>query len=246
MTPFDYPPDAPVTLRETMAPANRRAWSALASPGTWWTGAERVAIADELRRAEHCALCRDRKQVLSAASVQGEHDTGGVLPAPAVEAVHKITTDPARLSRPWVESLFRDGLDDTHYVEIVGVLTCVLSVDDLHRGLGLPLEPLPEPRPGDPERRRPSGATDEGAWLPTVPQERLDPPDADIYGDRPYAPFIIRAMSLVPAEVRHLMNVHDAHYLTTEEMREGRGRTLSRAQIELIAARVSAVNECYY
>jgi hypothetical protein len=243
---FDYPASAPATLREIMAPANRRCWDAIAAPGTWWTGAERVAIADETRRAEDCQLCLERKAALSAAAVQGEHDSGGVLPATAVEAIHKIVTDSARLSRQWVEGLLDDGLSDAQYVEIVGVLSNVMSVDDLHRGLGLPLEPLPEPLPGEPSRHRPAGAVDEGAYVFTVPNgDALEPMDKDIYPGG-YAPFIIRAMSLVPNQVRELWNVHDAHYLTHEEMGEQKGRTLSRSQIELIAARVSAVNECYY
>jgi hypothetical protein len=246
MVAFQYP-ETPVSFREVIAPAHRDWWDALARPGTWWTGAERVAIAAETRRAEECALCRERKQALSIAGVSGEHDRGDVLPPPAVEAVHRVVTDASRLSSAWLQSLYNAGLTDAQYVELVGVATCVLSVDDTHRGLGLPVEPLPEPVPGEPSRRRPPGAEFEGAWVPTVPRGGFHPEDPDVYGgeDDP-VPFIIRALSLVPEAGRASRRLANAQYLTRDEMRGGKGRTLSRAQIELIAARVSAINECYY
>lgn len=244
---FNYS-KSPSALRERIAPAHRRAWVTFARPGTWWSGHQRVAIVSEMRRAEGCALCRDRKAALSAAAVAGQHEGDDVLPAAAVEAVHKITTDPGRLSRGWLESLFADGLEDTQYVELVGVVTRALSIDDFHRGLGLPLERLPTPEAGEPERRRPTGAAEEGAWLPTVSPDRLDPADKDLYEDyhfpTPY--FAIRALSLVPAEVRHVLDLNNAQFLTRSEFHGELGRTLSHPQILLIGARVSVINECFY
>jgi alkylhydroperoxidase family enzyme len=213
----------------------------------WWDGAERVAIAREVRIAEDCRLCRARKHALSPGAVHGAHDTTASLPGAAVEAIHRIVTDTARLSRTWFEALRGQGLDDAHYVELVGVVVSVLSIDEFHRGLGLALEPLPVPETGNAERRRPSGAADEGAWVPTVPPAALDEPDADIYGGAPHAANVIRALSLVPTEVRVLADLHGAHYLSIAEMRNfNPDRALSRAQMELIAARVSALNECFY
>lgn len=244
---FDYTTtDLPIPDRITEA--HRRAWERLQHPGMWWTSAQRIAIVEELRNAEHCQLCADRKAALSAPSVTGEHNATTDLPAAAIEAVHKIATDPGRLSREWLESLLGGDLTDAAYVELVGLLTTTISIDDIHRGLGLDLEPLPAPAPGEPERRRPTGATDEGSWVPTVPPDQLDPEDADIYHGAPFAPNVIRALSLVPPEVTYLADLHGAHYLSFDEMRlaEGLDRTLSRPQLELVAARVSAVNECFY
>lgn len=244
---FDYSA-TPYSIPDRIPTAHRDAWERLAKPGMWWTGAERVALAQEARNAEDCALCADRRDALSAPSVAGEHTSTTDLAAPAIEAVHKIVTDPGRLSRDWLLGLMSDGLDDAAYVEIVSVLISVLSIDDVHRGLGLGLEPLPSPEPGEPERRRPTGATDEGSWVHTVPATALDPEDADIYSGRPRAANVIRALSLVPAAVRALSALSAAHYLSGEEMQQfdGLDRTLSRAQIEFVAARVSAVNECFY
>jgi hypothetical protein len=239
--------DVAIAIPERVTGPHRKVWAKLAGPGSWWTGAERVAIADESRRALDCAFCAERREALSAGAVEGEHDSGGVLPAVAVEAVHKIVTDSARLSLAWYEGLVADGLSDAHYSELVGLLVAVFSIDEFHRGIGAALEPLPEAEPGEPERRRPSGATMEGAWLATVPADALDPEDADIYGGGRHAPNVVRALSLVPENVRTLGDLHGAHYLSYDEMRiMEKIRDLSRSQMELVAARTSAVNECFY
>ena len=56
---------SPVRVRDDLVSAHRRAWARLAEPGEWWTGAVRLAIAEETRAATDCALCRDRKEALS-------------------------------------------------------------------------------------------------------------------------------------------------------------------------------------
>ena len=231
-----------------MPATHRVAWARLGQPGLWWSGAQRIAIAEETRNAEDCELCAARRDALSTRSISGTHFATTDLPQPAIEAIHRIVTDPGRLSREWLSGLIADGLEDAAYVELVGILTTVISIDDVHRGLGMELEPLPEGEAGVPSRRRPSGATDEGSWVQTVPANALDPEDADIYGGGPFAANVIRALSLVPPAVRMLGELSGAHYLTYQEMGqiEGLDRTLTRAQIEFIAARVSAINECFY
>ena len=60
---------------------------------------------------------------------------------------------------------------------------------------------------------------------------------------------VIRAMSLVPDSVRLLLGLSKAHYLPLHLVPapgERGGRALDRAQIELIAGRVSALTECFY
>ncbi|MBW2373442.1 MAG: hypothetical protein JRF70_13000, partial [Deltaproteobacteria bacterium] len=51
---------APVPVREDIRDSQQRVWKHLASPGSWFTGAERLAIAAESRNAPECRLCRDR------------------------------------------------------------------------------------------------------------------------------------------------------------------------------------------
>jgi hypothetical protein len=36
---------APIAVRDDLAAAHTRAWARIGRPGTWWDGAQRVAIA---------------------------------------------------------------------------------------------------------------------------------------------------------------------------------------------------------
>ena len=143
---------APVAVRADIQAAHTTVWRKLAEPGTWWTGAERLAIAAEVRKAATCRLCAARKTALSPSAVEGGHDTAGRLPTAVAEMVHRVTTDSARLSREWYEGLAAQGLPDTHYVEALGVLVRTISIDTFCRALGIPCHPLPSPVAGAPSR----------------------------------------------------------------------------------------------
>ncbi len=242
MLPFDYDAST-IPVRAEISAAHRRAWRHLAGPGTWWTGEERVALAAEVRNAALCPLCEERKAAVSPGSLRGEHRSLGALPEGAVEVAHRLTTDPGRLSKAWFEAIRAGGLSEGHYVESVGVVTTLVSIDAFHCALGLPPEPLPEPLPGEPSRYRPPGAEPDGAWVPMLKAARGA--EADLW--KPPTGNVIRAMSLVPDEVRNLLDLSSAHYVPMEEfMNLEFRRALSRPQMELVAGRVSALNECFY
>jgi hypothetical protein len=220
----------------------------MGEPGSWWTGPERVAIAAEVRNAARCRLCAERKAALSPYAVAGEHVSRGELPANVVDVIHRITTDPGRLTRRWFDDLTGSGLTDGPYVEAVGIITTVVSIDSFCRGMGLAPHPLPEPAAGAPSRYRPPSACHEGAWVPTIPSRAATGAEADLYRGLPGpAPNVIRALSLVPDAVRTLKDLSAAHYLSPAEMIDlTRGRSIDRIQMELIAGRVSALRECFY
>jgi alkylhydroperoxidase family enzyme len=245
MTQISYE-NAPVHVRDDIPAAEQRAWDRLARAGTWWTGAERVAIAAETRKARDCALCRERKQALTPNAVDGEHDHLGKLPPAAVDAIHRLVTDSGRLSRSWYEEKLTQGLSDGQYVEIIGVITTVQSIDYFCRGLGVPLHALPEPVAGEPTRYRPATAELEEAFVPMISSDRASGAEADLFGGRRTGN-VIRAMSLVPDEVRNMKDLSSQHYLPIEDVGNPTvGRALTRNQIELVAGRVSALNECFY
>jgi hypothetical protein len=245
---FDYRDRVEDSIRADLVDAHRRAWDRIASPGSWWTGPERVAIAAEARAADYCAFCRKRREALSPYSEKGEHDsvTGDVLPKAAIDAVHRLVTDATRLTQDWVAGLSGQGIPDTHYVELVSVVVSIRSIDGFHRAMGISPEPLPEAHAGEPKRERPSAAVAGEAWLPMLPNGSLKGDEADLWKGQ--TGNVIRALSLVPDAVRWLKDLSAAHYLSDEAMTDftrGRG-PLSRAQTELIAGRVSAINECFY
>ena len=94
-------PPVDTELRSDLSHALDSAWRQIGAPGTWWMGDERVAIAVETRQAPHCVLCRARGQAASAAMMSGEHDNAVALPPSAIEAIHRIRTDPGRLAPSW-------------------------------------------------------------------------------------------------------------------------------------------------
>ena len=59
---------------------------------------------------------------------------------------------------------------------------------------------------------------------------------------------IRRALTLVPDEARGFWNIADVQYLSAAQMQDvgGSYRAISRMQIELLASRVSALNQCTY
>ena len=59
---------------------------------------------------------------------------------------------------------------------------------------------------------------------------------------------IHRALSLVPAEVVGFFDLDTAHHLPDAVLRDygTEYRALTHAQIEFLAARVSAINQCFY
>ncbi len=187
-------------------------WNTLASPGTWWTGSQRVAIAAVARAA------RERGA-----------DTDTDLPPPAVEAAARIAANP-HVDADWVAALTAQGLSPEAYVEIVGVVGRLSAVDSFMFGIGSQPQPLPTPIDGSPTRSLADEADMHGALAPTV--------------GSPGAP---NSLSAVPAETDALFALHAVLYLSLQEMGDPTiEKTLSRAQMELLAARTSLLNDCFY
>ena len=214
------------------------------------TARRRLAIAAETRAAADCPYCAECKAALSPYRVPGSHRAATDLPGNVVEVVHRIATDPGRLGRAWFDRAMESGIEDAAFVEIVGVAVTAIAVDVFCRAIGLPPHPLPAPRPGEPSRKRPSGARPGPAWVPMLaPEDRTaDEACLDNVYVSPDPTFIRRALSLVPEEASGLFDMVDAQYLPGRLIPDvaSRHRAIDRAQMELIAGRVSAVNMCFY
>lgn len=154
-----------------------------------------------------------------------------LLLAPAREAAALLGKQPSATTAELIEDWKIRGLDANQYVELIAVVAQVTTVDTFHRAMGLELEPLPSPHPGAPSREIPAvPARRTRAWVPMVGP-----------------PTIPTSLSAVPTEMAALEALHGPAYLTYEEMSDPAiQKGLSRAQMELVAARTSAINECFF
>lgn len=248
MAAFDYA-DSEIRVRREIPDAHATVWQRIAAPGAAWTGEQRVAIAAEVRAAGSCELCARRKEALSPYAVEGAHRAHGSLPAAAVDAVHRIVTDAARLTPDYLAGIADDGVTDLAYVELLGVVVALVSIDSFHRAMGFTLEPLPEPIGGAPSGYRPPDAEPGEAFVPRIPAEKIGGAEADLYPRGRFVPNVITALSLAPDAVRDLKTLSAAQYVPMHmvpDISADHGRAIDRSQIELVAGRVSAKNDCFY
>lgn len=239
-------------VRDDLAQAHALVLTRLALPGTWWTGAERVALGAAARSARHCAFCIERKGALSPYTISGTHDvdpaTKAALPPEIIDMVHLVINDATRVTAAAIDRLSEAGLSDAHYVEALGIATSIRSMDQVCRGLGVPMHRLPDPVAGEPSRIRPDVLPADVAYVPMLAKKQPAPPNDDLWGDDwGNSGNVMRAMGLVPDAIRDMQVMSQAQYMVAEKVFDmTQGRNLAREQIEFVASRVSAINECFY
>jgi hypothetical protein len=235
--------DTDLSIRPALETAHAATIESFSQPGRWWNGPQRAAIVAEARDARVEAGLQE--------PIDGE-PVSAELPEAARRVARQVAVTTNHLARDFCEQALDDGLSDTEYCETVGIVSRLANVDIFARGIGLPARALQAPSGGEPTRQRPETARAEGAWIDSVPGGRRGKQEAvDIYGTDTVegAPFIYRALSLVPEEARGLVSLGRAQYVEIANFMD-LGFTyepgISRAQVELLAARVSAINECFY
>lgn len=229
--------DTALPIRDDLLAAHQAIVDRWSSPGTWWTALERLAIVEEVRRA------RDADHVpppwVHASSVEGLIHDDQVLPAAAIDVIWRLTNHPGTLTIDWYKSIVTWGADAAsgvtpfRYTELVAVIAQANCIDRFADGLSMTRASLPEPIEGQPTQLVPDGATQRDHWVPTVNIN---------------APQVIRALSGVPEENKAMFILSDAQYIPIDEMGEFTAdrNSLTRMQVELIAARTSKLNECFY
>jgi len=244
--PFSYASNE-FAIPKKYAESHSRFWDRLSNAGAWWTAQERIDIAKEVRNAHACNTCDKIQAALSPRQVKDAHIKVSALSPLAVEVVHNITRDQSRLSESWYKSVLQRGMSEGQYIEIVGTVVAMVSIDSFCEAIGQPVNELPDPQDGKPSFYRPETARDSEAWVPLIPADGNSGKEADLWAIGKTG-YVVQAMSLVPDEVRTLCDLSDAHYLAMKDVRDpmARGEFLDRQQIELVAGRVSALNQCYY
>jgi hypothetical protein len=220
------------TAIEGVERSQRDAIAAIAGPGDWLTGEQRVDAWRQVRDAETDELDAARRAAVSPFAVEGSHAASDHLASAAVEVVHRVASDPGRLTRAWAEAQI-DAIGEETYTELVGVVAIAKVVDRYHRALGRPRPDLPQPVGGAPARHRPDGVGDVGAWVSQTTSESVAN--------------VSRTLSLVPVTNGPWRDLVTTHYSRGSEfMSAVWQRPLSRPQVELVAARTTTWNECFY
>jgi hypothetical protein len=224
-----------VLIRKSISDAHRTALEEIAQPGTWLDAWTRNQVILESRHVKDCALCQSRKKALSPYAINGLHDTASDLPPPYIEVIHRIRSDSGRLTHSWFNGLGAEMPAEV-YIELLGIIACGVVIDTFAEGAGQALLPTLEPSEGDPSRIPNPNVVDAGAWLPILDVIN-QPSDTGL----PSTPNIARAMGLVPGSIDLFFKVMRKHYSLGDM-----DFSLSRDQTEMLAARVSSLNQCFY
>lgn len=218
----------PPTIPTAVGDAFRAVFDGLTQPGQTLTSAQRIAIAEIARNAAPRPLWEKAPDLLAIADSTSE---GALSPFVAALA-ERIAIESRSLDRETVAAII-DRIGDTTYAEIVAIVAQVVPIDHLHRALDLELQPLPAAGPGEPSGERPDGLGDIGAFI-----EMTEPYDGAN---------VARSLTLAGADNNLRLKIVRSMYSGTnfDEM-IWTDRSLSRPQIELVAARTSALNECFY
>ena len=149
-------------------------------------------------------------------------------------AARTIAADAHRIDRDWATQAI-ETLGDAAYVELGSIVATVAALDAFAEALGRDQEPLPSAEAGTrADTASADGVADIGAYVPLV---------------SPFSgPNVSRALSLVPEANRLFFTNVGAMYGGVEQSFYDLEWTgpISRPQAELLAARVSALNECFY
>lgn len=223
-----------MNVRDDLAEAHRLAWAHIAAPGSWWTGAQRVEI------AETAVLAIVDDPLLPPwvpVSASGRLAERRSAPDAAHDAAYRIARHAGTMTAD-VYRRFADALGELPYVELCAIVSSVAAVVHFHRNVGLDLPPFPEPVDGDPTGERPDEVVEaELNWVPVAAP-----------ADRTAA--VVQAYSAVPGEMVNTWRLADAQYMPEAEMVHPdwtrRPGGLTRAQMELVATRVSQLRECFY
>lgn len=213
-----------------------------ARAGTWGTSAQRLAVISEARQAG-----------IDAGLLEAPDDPGATpdadLPQAVRDVIRTLAVNCPDFDRDTYQAARDAGLSDPEFTELVAIVSFVVNLDVFARGIGVPLRPFEEPQAGTPSRVVPKEAILEKAFVPSVPNV----PDGgdfanELYGGH-FKPWIMRSLSLVPDEYRAHVALEQAQYNPLPKVmvydyshHEG----LTRPQVEIVAGRVSALNDCFY
>ncbi len=234
--------DSPFSIRSDLDVVHAGTLKSFTLPGTWFNAKERREIV---------ALARRARAALGFEVVGFVDEVQNVaLPSGAVELIDIVSCESEKIGNSFYQNALSKGLTAEQYVEIVGLVTRASSIDTFSRALGLSMSLLAPAKEGEPSKRTPKAAVMDHAWVPTIPGGAKGGEDAAaLYGDEDFVPNILSALSLVPGEASSVMELGQVQYLSMNDFQNFkfcRDEQFDRSQLELVAARISALNNCFY
>jgi hypothetical protein len=211
-----------VAVRDDLRDAHLASLTHIAAPGARFDGGRRVQIAQVAIDAYLAA------------------DPGPPWARPhgdlALDVAHRVARHAGTITLEWYEQVVGEGLHPLDWVEIVGIVVAVVPPVAFARAAGLSLPSLPAPQPGEPTGREAGElAAATLNWVPVAaPADRVAS--------------VVQALSALPDEWDNLWRLAGAQYMSDRQMADpqwNRG-TLTRAQMELVAGRLSLIRECFF
>jgi len=234
--------DSAFAIRTDLAAVHNATMESFSAPGTWFDATERREIVALSRRAR------------AERGFQIQDYTDEVLdidlPSGALKLIEMVSCEAEKIDKDFYLELVSNGLLAEQYVEIVGLVTRAVSVDTFCRSLGLSMCLLADARDGVPSKQLPDTSVIDHAWVPIIPAgPKGGVPAQALYGETDFVANIFSALSLVPDEASGVMQLGQTQYVEARDFQNFkffRDENFSRAQLELVAARISALNNCFY
>ena len=202
-------------------------WDHLGRSGAWWTGPQRIAIAQHIRNSAPRPLWDKPPSIETLPD-----ELVGELTIFERGVVERVTVEPSSIDIGAYQHIL-ERMGEDKYAELAAIVSQVVPIDHLHDALGIEREELPEAAEGPITMERPKGLVTNIGFLPTLPAEGL--------------PHVAVALSLSLADnARRMLLVRSMYSGQTFDQMIWTHRSLSRPQVELVAARTSALNECFY
>ncbi len=202
-------------------------WEHLGQSGSWWSGSQRIAIAQHVRRSAPRPLW-DKAPALD--TLPDDYD--GELTSFEIGVVERVTVEPSSIDFEVYKHIV-ERMGEDKYAELAAVVSQVVPIDHVHDALGIEREELPLAIDSEITMERPEGLVFDVGFLPTLPAEGL--------------PHVAVALSLALADnARRMLLVRSMYSGQSFGEMVWTHRSLSRPQVELVAARTSALNECFY
>ncbi len=150
--------------------------------------------------------------------------------SPMEQAALWVAADAEGIDESGIASLEASGLNRLAFLEVAGVVARLSTIDWYARGVGAESPALPTASTDPPTAHVSARAQITDAWVPMV-----GPSSAP------------RTLDALPFEGDALRDLHEPTYLAMTDIETwDLADALTRSQIEVVATRVSYLNECFY